>query len=188
MKKKIRDALYPAIFVIIFITIYGIRSLGTLITFGSSMALAYLFYMLTNYKEMPEPERTLPVYLIALGVQLLHFIEEFTTGLYIRFPTEIYNSDPYSANEFVISQMVVYFLFIIGALGIFKGWNMTMIFVWFLLIMMLIVNSIQHPIYSIMVGGYFPGLYTSFAGIILAPILFKRLWEVRDKFSNNLTS
>ena len=172
-----RDAILPAIFVIIFITVYGIKSQGfsTILTFGGSMLIAYIFYLLTSFKKMPDPENVLPVYLIAIAIQLIHFIEEFTTQFFVRFPVEIYNSNPYSANEFVISQMFVYILFIIGALGVYKKWKFTMVFVWFLVIMMYVVNTIQHPIYAIMVKGYFPGLYSSLTGFIMAPILFKKL-------------
>jgi hypothetical protein len=36
-------------------------------------------------------------------------------------------------------------------------------------------NGVQHPVYSLMVKGYFPGLWTSFLDLALGPLLLKRL-------------
>ena len=181
--QKTVEILIPGIFAIAFISIYTVKSQGLsiVLTFGLSMFIAYVLYLLTSVRTMPEPDRVLPLYLLALGTQLLHFIEEFTTGFHVRFPVEIYGSVPFQPNMFVISQMSVYFLLIITAIGIFKGWKIPMVMAWFLIIMLLFVNAIQHPIYAIITKGYFPGLYTSFAEWILGPILFKRMWEVRQK-------
>ena len=181
MIKKIINAIIPALIASIWIIIHIYKShgLSTIMTFGFSMILSYIFYMLTNYKKMPDPERVLSLYLFALGIQFLHFIEEFITGFYTRFPTEIFHSIPFTANEFVVSQMILFFLLILGAIAIFKGWKIPMIFAWFLVIMLQFINAIQHPIYAFIVKGYFPGLYTSLPGWILGPVLFKRLWEVR---------
>jgi hypothetical protein len=54
-----------------------------------------------------------------------------------------------------------------------------MIIVWFFAIGGVIGNAIWHPLLSLRVGGYFPGLYTSFAYLIVGPILLKRLWGER---------
>ncbi len=145
------------------------------------MAASYVLYLLTCYRNMPTAERVLPLYLGALAIQMIHFIEEFVTGFQSRFPVEIYHSAPFSANEFVISQMALYSFLIVAAIGIFKQWKIPMIMAWFLIVMLLIVNALQHPIYALMVKGYFPGLYTSFAGWILGPVMFKRMWEVRNR-------
>jgi hypothetical protein len=86
-----------------------------------------------------------------------------------------------TADEFVISQMSVFFLLIIGAIGIYRGWKIPMVMVWFLVIFFLLINAFQHCIFAATVGGYFPGLYTSLVGWVLGPILFMRLWGVRSQ-------
>ena len=54
-----------------------------------------------------------------------------------------------------------------------------MVIVWFFTIAATLGNAVLHPLLAFKVGGYFPGLFTSFAYWILGPILFMRLWEVR---------
>lgn len=191
MHTRYRDSVIPGMFAFAFITLYGVKSdcaPSVMLTFGASMALAYLLYMLSSYRRMPETERVLPMYLVALALTPLHILEEFFAEFYIRFPVEIYNGDPFGAADFVLSQMVLMFLLVIGALGIYKQWKMPMVMVWFTVIMLLIVNAIQHPIYCVMVGGYFPGIFTSLPGLILGPMLFMRLWEVRKRSDENRCS
>jgi uncharacterized membrane protein YdjX (TVP38/TMEM64 family) len=183
MAGRYRDAVIPAIFVVAFMAVYSVKSQGlsTIVSFALPMGLSYLCYMLTSYRWMPDPDRVLPLYLLAVGIQLLHFMEEFITGFYVRNPVEIYGANSFTADEFVISQMSVLFLLIIGAIGIYRGWKIPMVMVWFLVIFFLLINAIQHPLFAVVVGGYFPGLVTSVAGWVLGPILFKRLWEVRTQ-------
>jgi hypothetical protein len=178
---RVAEALLPGIFAIAFITIYALKSQGlsTILTYGASMGVSYILYLLTCYQRMPAAESVLPLYLLALAVQMLHFIEEFITRFYVRFPVEIYHSAPFPVDEFVISQMVLFALLIVGAIGIFKQWKIPMVMVWFLIVMLLIVNAVQHPIYALVVRGYFPGLYTSVAGWVLGPMLFRRVWNAR---------
>lgn len=178
---KIINIVIPGIITLILVTIYSVKSQGlsTMLPFGGSFILAYILYLLTSYRRMPEPDRVLPIYLFAVGTQLLHFLEEFTTGFHIRISREIYGGNPYTPNEFVASQMGMFFLAIIGAIAIFRKWKIPMVFVWFVVVMFMFVNMIQHPIFSIIVRGYFPGLITSSVGWVLGPILFIRLWEVR---------
>lgn len=179
MSTRIRDAIVPGLIVMVWAGIYSYKGISTALTFGLSMIAAYTLYLLTNYRRMPEPTRVLPLYLAALGIQCLHLLEEFVTRFYVRFPVEIYHSKPFTADEFLASQMVMFSLLILGALALYKSWKIPMVFVWFFVIMLQFVNAIQHPVYSFMTGGYFPGLFTSFPGWILGPMLFKRLWEVR---------
>ncbi len=42
-------------------------------------------------------------------------------------------------------------------------------------------NAIGHIAYCIMVKGYFPGIYTSFLNLLLAPVLIKHLWPITQK-------
>ncbi|MBN1534515.1 MAG: HXXEE domain-containing protein [Spirochaetes bacterium] len=184
MNAKIRDALVPGLIVLAWAAIYSFKGISTALTFGLSMVAAYVLYLLTNYRRMPDPARVLPLYLVALCIQCLHLLEEFVTRFYVRFPAEIYHSTPFTAEEFITSQMVLFGLLILGALALYRGWKIPMVFVWFFVIMLQFVNAVQHPLYAIMRGGYFPGLFTSFPGWILGPILFKRLWEVRGYASS----
>ena len=179
------ELILPLIFTLAYTAFYIIRPGNlSMFKFWGSMLLSFALYALTSYKKAPDPDRVLPLFLLAIGVQILHFTEEFISQFYIRWFTEITHKEPFSVNNFVMNQMTVYFLFIIAAIGIYKKWKITQLLVWYMIIMMLLVNAIQHPILAIATKGYFPGLYTSFFGIILGPVLFKRMWEVRGKKRN----
>ncbi len=183
VKQKIIDGIIPGAITAALVVIYTIKTPGL---FSLYLIFAYIFYLLTCYRQMPEPGRVLPIYLLAVGMELLHFAEEFSTGFYIRIAKEIYHTQPNTANEMVIGQMILFFLTIVGAIAICKKWKPPMFIVWFVVIMQMFVNAIQHPIFSMIVKGYFPGLITSQVGWILGPILFKRLWEVR-RYDNTAT-
>lgn len=52
--------------------------------FVPAMIVAAVCYFQTSYRQMPKPERVLPVYLVALAIQFLHFTEEFVYGFPFR--------------------------------------------------------------------------------------------------------
>lgn len=146
------------------------------LVFVPAMIVAFVCYLRTSYQEMPKPERVMPIYLVALAIQFLHFTEEYLYGFHYRV-TELRNGlPPFDLNVFVTFNMVAYCLFILGGLGMYKGIKFSMIIVWFFTIAGVIANAIWHPLFALKVGGYFPGLYTSFAYWIVGPILLKRLW------------
>jgi hypothetical protein len=178
---RIRDALVPGIFAAAFIGAYALNSKGlsTILTFGASMAAAYALYLLSSFRRMPEPERLLPAYLLAVALELLHFAEEYATGFHTRFPVEIYHAEPFSATLFFLSQTALFSLLVLAGIGVFKRWKAPMVLVWFLVVMLEFVNAVQHPIYAFMVKGYFPGLFTSVQGWIMGPILLRRIWVTR---------
>lgn len=141
------------------------------------MILALLCYLRNSRREMPKPERTLPIYLIALAVQFLHFTEEYLYGFDHRISELMAGMPPFKPSVFVAFNMVAYSLFILAGLGMYKGVRWSMIIVWFFVFAGVIGNAIWHPLMSLRVGGYFPGLYTSFAYLIIGPVLWQRLWE-----------
>ncbi|WP_396613739.1 HXXEE domain-containing protein (plasmid) [Haloferax sp. S1W] len=156
--------------------------LSLLVTFVPAIMLAYVCYLLTSFRQMPDPGRVLPVYLGALSVQFLHFAEEFTTGFYTRWPVEVFNATPFEMSTFVSLNMVSYAAFALGAVAIYWQVRGPMLVVWFFTLMGVIGNGILHPLYPFFATGsfgYFPGLFTSLIYLFLGPILFSRLWEVR---------
>jgi hypothetical protein len=147
--------------------------------FVPAMIVALVCYFLTSYRKMPKPERVLPLYLLALAIQFLHFTEEYLYGFHLRVSEILYGIPPFNANVFVAFNMIAYCLFLLGGLGMYRGIKFPMIAVWFFTIAGVLGNAVLHPLLAVRVEGYFPGLFTSFAYWILGPILFMRLWEVR---------
>jgi hypothetical protein len=170
----------PTAIAIIAIAIFILLHPGIRLLFVPAMVVAYVCHLLTSYNQTPKPERVMPIYLLALAIQFLHFAEEYVYGFHNRVVELVDGMPPISANLFVIFNMTAYCLFILGGLGIYKGAKFSMILVWFFAIASVMGNAIWHPLFAVRVGGYFPGLYSSFAHWIVGPILLKRLWEVRQ--------
>jgi|SRR5215213_7199946 len=173
----ILNLVVPSVFAIISIVIFFLVHPGQRFLFVPAMILAFVCYLRTSYREMPKAERVLPIYLVALAIQFLHFTEEYVSGFQFRV-TEIMAGMPaFDPNVFVAFNMIAYSLFILAALGMYKGMKSSMIIVWFFVFGGAVGNAIWHPLLALRVGGYFPGLYTSFAYWIVAPMLLKRLWK-----------
>lgn len=172
----ILNLIIPSLIAIISIVIFFLVHPAQKFSFAPAMILAFVCYLRTSYREMPKAERVLPVYLVALAIQFLHFTEEYVYGFHLRVTEIMAGMPPFNVNVFVAFNMIAYCLFLLAGLGMYKGMKFPMIIVWFFAICVL-GNAIWHLLLTLRVGGYFPGLYTSFAGWILGPILLKRLWR-----------
>lgn len=155
---------------------YFSSGLSLIVTFVPGVILALIFYFLTVYKKQPNHEKILPLYLFALGIQFLHFAEEYMTGFNEKFPA-LFNSPEYPINTFVAFNMFAYFMFIMGAIFIYKRIKPPMIIPIFFVMYGVIGNAIAHLIFCIVVGGYFPGFYTSILFWVLGPMLIKAFWK-----------
>jgi hypothetical protein len=90
------------------------------VTFVPGVVLAYALYVTTCLRGLPPPERVLPVYIVALAVQFLHFTEEYLTHFDERFPG-LWSAPAYSRELFVSFNMGAYALFTLGALILYGG-------------------------------------------------------------------
>lgn len=176
---RIRDLVAPTAIAIVGIVIFFLVHPIQKFFFVPAMIVALVCYFLTSYRKMPKPERVLPLYLLALAIQFLHFTEEYVYGFHLRVGELMDGVPPFNVDVFVAFNMIAYSVFLLGGLGMYKGMKWAMIVVWFFTIAGVLGNAVLHPLLAIRVGGYFPGLFTSFAYWILGPMLFVRLWEVR---------
>jgi hypothetical protein len=165
----------PSVIAIIAIVIFFLVHPAQKFSFVPAMVVAFVCYLRTSYREMPKVERVLPIYLIALAIQFLHFTEEYVYGFHFRVTEIMAGMPPFDINVFVIFNMIAYCLFLLAGLGMYKGMKFPMIIVWFFVIAGVLGNAIWHPLLALRVGRYFPGLYTSLAYWIVGPILLRRL-------------
>jgi hypothetical protein len=172
----ILNLIIPAVIAIISIVIFFLVHPAQKFSFVPVMVVAFVCYLRTSYREMPKPERVLPIYLLALAIQFLHFTEEYVYGFHLRVTEIMAGMPPFTANVFLAFNMIAYCLFLLAGLGMYKGMKFPMVIVWFFAITVL-GNAIWHLLLTLRVGGYFPGLYTSCAGWIVGPILLNRLRE-----------
>jgi hypothetical protein len=175
LSERIINLLAPAVFTVVCLVIFFLVHPAQRLSFVPVMIAAFVCYLRTSYRQMPQVERVLPVYLVALAIQFLHFTEEYVYGFHQRVTEITAGMPPFNVNVFVAFNMIAYALFLLAGLGMYKGLKSPMIIVWFFAIVFL-ANAIWHLLLALRVGGYFPGLYTSFAGWILGPMLLRRLW------------
>jgi Protein of unknown function with HXXEE motif len=173
---KTLNLIVPAVITITAIVIFFLVHPAQRLSFAPAIVAAFFCYLLTSYRQMPKVDRVLPIYLLALAIQFLHFTEEYIYGFQFRLTEIMSGMPPFKTNVFVAFNMIAYCLFLLAGLGMYKGIKFAMIIVWFFVIGGVLGNAIWHPLLALRVGGYFPGLYTSFAYWILGPILVRRLW------------
>lgn len=118
-------------------------------------------------------ERTARLFLIGVAAQCLHFMEEFATEFHQRFPA-LLGLPAWSENFFVLFNLLLLSVWILSAIGLQKGYRFTFFPVWFFAIAS-IANGIAHPLFAVMVHGYFPGLITSPVVGVLGVLLWFRL-------------
>jgi hypothetical protein len=160
---------------------YFSSGLSLIVTFVPGVILALIFYFLTIFNKQPEPDKILPLYLLALGIQFIHFAEEYITGFNYKFPA-LFDSPEYPLNTFVAFNMLAYFMFILGAIMIYRKIKPPMIIPLFFVLYGIVGNAIAHVVFCIVAGGYFPGIYTASIYWIIGPIIMKRIWnETRTK-------
>ncbi len=147
-----------------------------LVTFVPGVIVAYIFYFLTFYKKQPAPNKILPLYLFALGIQFLHFTEEYLTGFNHKFPA-LFDAPEYPIELFVSFNMFAYFLFILGAIFIYKKIKPLMMIPLFFIIYGIVGNAIAHVIFALVSEGYFPGLITALLYWVIGPIIIKTIWK-----------
>ncbi|MBV9210238.1 MAG: HXXEE domain-containing protein [Acidobacteria bacterium] len=173
---RVLNLLVPALIAASSIVIFFLVHPAQRLSFVPAMLAAFVCYLRTSYREMPDVGRVLPLYLLALALQFLHFTEEYIYGFQFRVTEIMAGMPPFDAKVFLAFNMIAYCLFLLAAVGMYKGMKFPMIVVWFYAICVL-GNSVWHLLLTLKVGGYFPGLYTSLPGWILGPMLLKRLWK-----------
>lgn len=148
------------IMAIIFVLVGGTPLVATFIP---SLFVAWLTFLVMYWKRRPLPRGTvfLPLFMLGLAWQFLHFNEEFATGFAKLFPM-LYGSAAFSHAKFITINMVSYFLFSIACVLVFaKGLRFLMVPVLFFILAGAVGNAIWHTWWVIWLKGYFPGFVTA---------------------------
>ena len=153
---------------------YVSLSIPIVIVFIPGAIITFVLYLNPFQKNLPKPDKILPVYLVALGIQLLHFAEEYVTDFHLVVP-ELLNQPDYPLDYLVVFNMVAYAAFILGTIVLMKQIKVLMVIPLFFIVVGVFLNSVGHVLISIYVGGYFCGLYTAIIYFFLWPVLIKRL-------------
>ncbi|MFN2475999.1 MAG: hypothetical protein ABR526_06620 [Chthoniobacterales bacterium] len=103
-------------------------------------------------------ERIVPLFLVGVAFQCLHFTEEFNTGFYVRAP-QFLGFVAWSPEFFVTVNLIWMALWVAAAVGLKRNLRIAFFPIWFFAVAM-VGNAIWHPLLALATGGYFPGLYT----------------------------
>jgi hypothetical protein len=147
---------------------------ATLLSVG--LIVAYLLWITGRWQNAPAT--VLPIYLLAIVVQCLHFGEEYVTGFQRRFPGLI--GYAWSDTRFVTFNLIWLAVFVLAALGVYRRMPLAYLVVLFFAIGGGVGNGAGHLLLSAMQGGYFPGLATAPLCLLLGIMLLARLFGKQE--------
>jgi hypothetical protein len=144
--------------------------------FIPGVLISMVFYFRTAYFKAPYPDKLLPLYLLALGIQMLHFAEEYLTHFNVKV-AQLFGHDPYPLDALLAFNMVAYFFFILGGIILYKMIRELMFIPLSFILLGVVFNGVVHLATAIYSGGYFPGLYTGLIYLVLGPMLLRTVWK-----------
>jgi len=157
------------------ITVLAVQthSMGpAIVLLSGGLVVAYGVWIAGRWKN--DAAAVLPIYLLAIAVQCLHFTEEYITGFQHQFPRLF--GDDWSDARFVTFNMLWLAAFVLAGLGVYRRAPLAYLIVLFLALIGGVGNGTAHLVLSAMYHRYFPGLITApfclFAGIALLIRLF----------------
>ncbi|MDH3247136.1 MAG: HXXEE domain-containing protein, partial [Saprospiraceae bacterium] len=150
-------------------------SLTSVLVFVPGVIVSYLAFLQISKREL-DSHRILPLYLVALAVQLLHFTEEYLTDFVTKLP-ELFNQPPYPINFWIVFNMIAYAIFILGAISLFQNKKEFYVIPLFFILIGVVFNGIAHVLLAAFVGDYFPGLFTALAYLIIGPMLLRLVFQ-----------
>lgn len=166
-----RDLLLGALFVAVAIVVQTWLMGIALIFLDIGLVIAFLVWA-AQTKKPAEPE-VMGLYLTAVSIQCIHFLEEYLTGFQTAFPQ--FFGYAWSDQQFVALNLSWLAVFVIAGVGIHYRIRLAYLIVYFFVIVGGIANGLAHPLLSLMKGGYFPGLFTSPFALLVGLILLKKL-------------
>ncbi len=158
------------------IFIWAGQNIAAIWLFVPVVVIAFLVYLRSFYITMPPAERTLPLYLLALSIQMLHFAEEYLNDFVVALPA-LYGAEPYPVDYWLVFNMAAYAFFILGAIVLFRGIKELAVIPIFFVLAGVLLNALGHLALAIYSGGYFPGLYTASIYLLLLPFLMKSFFR-----------
>ncbi len=120
---------------------------------------------------------------IAVVAQAGHFSEEYLQEFYLRFPAQL-GLAPWSEEFFVTFNIAWLVVWVLAIASLIKFSRLAAFPLWFLAIAS-VANGVVHPLLSLAVGGYFPGLWSSPVVGILGVVLVNALTSATRARSNH---
>ena len=167
-----RDRIFGAVFVLVVLAAQ-VRWMGPATTpLSVGLVIAYLLWLAARWKN--DPAAVLPMYLLAIAVQCLHFAEEFVIGFQRQFPKLI--GYEWSDAQFVTFNMAWLAVFVLAGLGVYRRMQLAYLVVLFLALAGGVGNGAGHLLLSATQGRYFPGAATAPLCLLVGIALLIRLF------------
>jgi hypothetical protein len=152
---------------------------GTIaLTLSAILALLLAVHRRPAPSRGDERRRTALILACLVALQALHFVEEYATHFYERFPVMV-GLAPWPASFFIVFNLTWLIAWAVSVIGVRAGVTPAFFAAWFLAIAGM-VNGVAHPLLALQAAGYFPGLITSPLVGINGVVLWKRLMLVTE--------
>ena len=115
---------------------------------------------------------------VAVLSQAAHFSEELITGFHQRLPA-LFGLGPMSLRFFVSFNVAWLMIWSLCVWGVAARHRAALFPLWFLSVAC-IANGVGHPSFSVLVGGYFPGLVTSPVVGVVGVLLVRQMLSVTE--------
>lgn len=175
MKKELSVPLFICVLLAVLVFFVS-QTVQVVLVFIPGILLSYIFYYATVFKKVPNPDLLLPLYLLALGVQFLHFTEEYLYE-FNEVMAGLIGHQPYPKSDWLVFNMGAYFIFILGGIVIYRKIRELYIIPLLFILLGVVFNGTAHVVTTVYTKTYFPGFYTALAYLILGPILLKVIWR-----------
>ena len=169
----LRDRIAGALLVLIVLAAQTHWMGPATIFLSGGLVVSYGVWITARWKN--DAAAVLPVYLLAIAVQCLHFTEEYVTGFQHQFP-ELFGIH-WSDARFVTFNMLWLAAFVLAGLGVYRRVPLAYLVVLFLALIGGVGNGVSHLILSAMSRGYFPGLITAPFCLLMGIILLRRIFS-----------
>ena len=126
--------------------------------------------------EVRRSARFFIVVALTILAQCVHFLEEFRSHFFIRFP-EAFGLQPFTETVFDSFNLTWLAIWVIALFAVRAGLVIAVCPLWFLGLAM-ILNFLAHPILALRFGGYFPGLLTAPLVGVLGILLIREMVRI----------
>jgi hypothetical protein len=145
---------------------------------AAGMALFLSWRRTPKSAPAEDMRRTVLLFGIGLLLQSLHFVEEYATGFYQRFPSSL-DLEPWPRSFFVTFNLCWLAIWAWAAVRLRAGSRVALWAVWFFALAGM-ANGVAHPLLAIRADGYFPGLITAPLVGVVGFCLFVRLFAITE--------
>jgi len=143
-----------------------------IVLLSGGLVVTYGIWVAARWKN--DAAAVLPVYLLAIAVQCLHFTEEYITGFQQQFPRLF--GDDWSDGRFVTFNMLWLAAFVLAGLGVYRRVPLAYLIVLFLALIGGVGNGTAHLVLSATHRRYFPGMITAPFCLVVGIALLIRLF------------